>query len=97
MLPEIIPSNVFTVILNSYSRYILKCKNTHYTDHTKQSVQIKLLMKAMKAKHDAAHKMLLQIQKTARAGETLNDVTRQTLLNWCEWFFSHGIVSGKIY
>jgi RISC-loading complex subunit TARBP2 len=54
-------------------------------------------MKAMKAKHDAAHKMMLQIQKTARAGETLNDVTRQTLLNWCEWFFSVGIISGKIY
>jgi hypothetical protein len=54
-------------------------------------------MKAMKAKPDAAHKMMLQIRETARAGETLNDVTRQTFLNWYEWFFSDGIVSGKIY
>lgn len=35
-------------------------------------------MTKMEAKHDAAYKVMFQKRKTARPGETLNNVTRQT-------------------
>jgi hypothetical protein len=35
-------------------------------------------MTKMEAKHDAAYKVMFQKKKTARTGENLNNVTRQT-------------------
>ncbi|KAI9560093.1 hypothetical protein GHT06_014103 [Daphnia sinensis] len=39
----------------------------------------------MQAKHDAAHKMMMQLKKTAQSGGKLNDVTPETLMKCFEW------------
>jgi RISC-loading complex subunit TARBP2 len=38
------------------------------------------------AKQDAAFKMMVQIRKSYRAGGTLNNVSRETMLSYCEWY-----------
>ena len=47
----------------------------------------------MKAKHDAAHKLMLEIKKTAREGGTLKEVSKEKLMACCEWFVKFLLIS----
>jgi hypothetical protein len=42
--------------------------------------------KKQKAKQDAALKLMVQRRKSYRDGETLNNVSRETMFSYCEWY-----------
>ncbi len=71
---------------NTFNCYKLKLEICNNVNFIYLSPVEGIGMTKMQAKHDAAHKMMVQIRDTFRAGGTLNNVPRAKLLSCCEWF-----------